>query len=399
MKKILLYFSASLLVYNTGLFAQISFWDSKDAYLGETPPGDTPRIFAPGKLADTPYYSNDRLVFSPDGKEIYYGVNTKWYDGTNQKLKYFKYEDGKWNGPFTLMEHYNTQIFSMDGKTMYLMGGPDPNNLNYSRRTDNGWAPPRNWGSHNTILYDFTPTISGQIYGATSNFTGEPKRPGNFDVCTMTISGKDTIVKTLGVPVNAPGWNGDFFIAPDESYLIISAKESKDYECELYISYRKPNRSWTNPKSLGQLINGDVSHRWGVTVTPDNLYMFYTYGETEKLTAIYWVRFDKLLEKLKHTNFEPYVKDSLTDQSTNVNNPFTFKLNPDHFYDDDGNNTLKYSATSPDGSPLSAWLKFDKSKMLLSGTPKVTGVYKIKVIATDPAGAKAESVFSLTVID
>jgi Putative Ig domain len=383
----------------SGLFAQSNFWDSKDAYLGEMPPGDTPKIFAPGKLLDSGYFSCDRLIFSQDGKEIYYGTNTKWYDGTDQKIKCVRFENGRWSQPFVVYKHYNTQVFSIDGKTMYTLGGPDQAVLWQSQRTEKGWETPAPYIAHTHPLYDFVPTASGQIYGATNDFTGSPKRPGNFDVCMMTISGKDTAVKTLGVPINAAGWNGDFYISPDESYLIISDKETKDYECQLYISYRKGDHSWTNPKSLGPLINSEVSHRWGVTISPDNKYLFYTFGETPKATAIYWVRFDRLLESLRHSNFEPYVKDSIPDASVSVNQNFSIKLSEQTFYDDDGNNSLKYQASLADDRSLPDWIKFDPRTLTLSGNAPSPGETKIKITATDPANSRAVSIFFLKAIN
>ncbi len=51
--------------------------------------------------------------------------------------------------------------------------------------------------------------------------------------------------------------------------------------------------------SLGPLINDGVAHRWGEYVTPDKTYLFYSRGTSEKDCAIYWVRFDRLLETLR----------------------------------------------------------------------------------------------------
>ena len=41
-------------------------------YLGQTPPGSEPELFAPG-LVSTGFYERDLLI-SPDGDEIYYGL-------------------------------------------------------------------------------------------------------------------------------------------------------------------------------------------------------------------------------------------------------------------------------------------------------------------------------------
>ena len=81
--------------------------------------------------------------------------------------------------------------------------------------------------------------------------------------------------------------------------MIVSAKETKTNECELYISFRKPDQTWTVPVSLGPKINDGLAHRWGQYVTPDGKYLFYSHGTSAKDCAIYWVRFDTLLKDLR----------------------------------------------------------------------------------------------------
>ncbi len=67
------------------------------------------------------------------------------------------------------------------------------------------------------------------------------------------------------------------------------------------------------------------------------------------------------------------------------------------FYDDDGDNTLSYSATSGDGGALPAWLTFDMKRRTLSGTPQQTGPFLIQVTATDTAKATAVCTFPVKV--
>ena len=81
--------------------------------------------------------------------------------------------------------------------------------------------------------------------------------------------------------------------------MIVSAKETKDFNSELYISFRRTDRTWTIPLSLGPKINQGMAHRWGQYVSPDGKYLFYSYGTSEKDCAIYWVRFDSLLTRLR----------------------------------------------------------------------------------------------------
>jgi hypothetical protein len=119
-----------------------------------------------------------------------------------------------------------------------------------------------------------------------------------FFFSTLAITDKGTTIKSLRRPINEPGFNGDFYVALDESYMIVSAKETKTYESELYISFRTADATWTAPVSLGPKINDGLAHRWGQYVTPDGKYLFYTRGTSEKDCAISWVRFDELLKKL-----------------------------------------------------------------------------------------------------
>ena len=91
-------------------------------------------------------------------------------------------------------------------------------------------------------------------------------------------------------------------------------------------------------------INNGLAHRWGEYVTPNNKYLFYSYGHGPQDCALYWVRFDDLLEDLRHTNFEPYTRDSILMQTAKPNQLFSFTVSDDVFYDDDGNGTLSYSA-------------------------------------------------------
>jgi len=280
------------------LHAKKSFWDSRKAYLGQPRPSDTPRIFAPGLLADPGTIVMDRVAFSSDGKEFYYQQSDRWYSLKNYKLKVFKYDGSKWEGPTVVNEHFYAPVFSIDGNVLYL-AGEKSNQVLMAKRTNDGWSAPAVFLEEPHGLYGYMPTASGNAYVG-SDADAEDKKNGitsSFSKLTTT-DGRATI-KSLGTPLNEPGYNGDFYVAPDESYMIVSAKESKSGECELYISFRKSDSTWTTPVSLGPKINDGVAHRWGEYVTPDGKYLFYSHGTSAKDCAIYWVRFDTLLASLR----------------------------------------------------------------------------------------------------
>jgi len=283
---------AVLLLLTTTLVcrAQADFWNSAHAYLGQTPPGDTPKIFAPDLLPDTGI-AMDRVAWSADGKEFYYCNALKWFSAGTNKIKYFKYTDRQWKGPFVLTDQYYAPTFSLDDNTLYLQ--LNSGEVWQSKRKGKGWSKPELYLKKEYGLYDFMPVQSGAFYVGSNGNQGSRKDWSTYDFCKFTMSAKDTTIQSLGAPLNTPGFDGDFFIARDESYIIISAKETKDFECELYISYRQKDGSWSTPESMGPLINNGTAHRWGQYVTPDNKYLFYTQGTSEKECHIYWVRFHK----------------------------------------------------------------------------------------------------------
>ncbi len=295
-----------VLLLSAQLFAQSNFWKSKNAYLGQTPPSDTPKIFAKGMFADTGSWAGDRVAFSADGKEFYYGHAKDWFTSKN-KIEYFKFTNGKWKGPMLLTEHAYAPTFAMDGKTFYLQG-KGKGSVWQTHRTKDGWSEPEPYMTKKYGLYDFSPTLSGNMYVGSNGNQGDIKDWSTYNFCRITVLNGDTVIKSLGIPINAPGFNGDFYIAPDESYMIISDKETEDFKAELYISFHKADDTWTNPKTLGPLINNGMADRWGEYVSPDHKYLFYTQGTSAKSCYIYWVRFDKMLKRLRLSNFEPYVK-------------------------------------------------------------------------------------------
>jgi hypothetical protein len=281
------------------LHAQTSIWDTKDAYLGQKPPGDTPEPFGVNILARADTFAFDRVAFSDDGKEFYYPSNNTWFDGKAAKVRYFKFENGKWNGPFVLNEHYYAPTFSVDNNTLYLLGGQGDGKHSFvwqSHRTTNGWSEPELYLKKDYGLYDFMPTSSGACYVGSNVHPGKRTDFSDYDISELKMSATDTTIRSLGTPMNTSGFEGDFFVARNESYIILSAKETKDFECELWISFHKKDSTWTAPVSLGEKINNGIAHRWGEYVTPDGKYLFYSTGHSPKDCHLAWVRFDRLLE-------------------------------------------------------------------------------------------------------
>jgi VCBS repeat-containing protein len=104
---------------------------------------------------------------------------------------------------------------------------------------------------------------------------------------------------------------------------------------------------------------------------------------------------------LNGTNDAPINAKAISKQTIGEGQPWQFTLPPDTFQDVDAGDKLTYTATLGNGKPLPNWLKLNHLTGELSGTPdgKAAGKYDIKIVATDTAGATANTTFNLKVLD
>ena len=302
MKKLIFPLVVLIITFYACRAQQKNFWNSTDAYLGQISPNDTPKVFADKMLVPDSGMAMDRCAFSADGKEFYYLKAQHWFNSKGSKLRYFKYDGKKWQGPFDFLSNgYYAPTFSPTGRDLYLIGGPQDGVHSFVwiiHRTAEGWTSPGIYLKKDYGLYDFMQTRSGTCYVGSNAHQGNRKNYQTYDFCSIRFNGKDTVIESLGPTINTPGFDGDFYVAPDESYMVISYKEKPDYECELGITFRKTDHTWSAPINLGPLINNGDAHRWGEYVSPDGKYLFYSKGTSEKDCHLYWVRFDKLKKRL-----------------------------------------------------------------------------------------------------
>lgn len=84
-------------------------------------------------------------------------------------------------------------------------------------------------------------------------------------------------------------------------------------------------------------------------------------------------------------NSPPFINETLKTQYAIQNIPFALKLSKNLFVDPD-NQPIKVSAMVSPQLPLPAWLSFDTTTNILSGTPQQTdtGTLILEFFATDP---------------
>ncbi len=362
-------------------------------YLGQVPPGYMPKIFVlPVNGSLRPI---ERITISNDGKEIFYGqLNT--YPPSVSKVLYYRYNENRWQVSEELFSGYVAPALSPNDSIIFLLKSItyDRAETYFSRRTVSGWSTPEKMFYFSQQSHYTQSTSMNNIYIST-NFPGSALR----DVGKVIISGADTSVMSIGMPVNTTLDESDFFIARDESY-IIHARHSPGVAGDLLISYKKVNGSWTNSKSLGSHINyPNPTWEYGPFVTQDNKYLFFTRGDNAWNSYFtYWCRIDNIIDSLKYTNFVPYLKNQIPNQTDTVGKLFNYTFPDSTFIDDDGNNTLTYSASLSNGTPLPSWLSFDSVSRTFSGTISPVQSISIKVTATDTAGTSAYCSFTLNII-
>ncbi|NVO20169.1 MAG: T9SS type A sorting domain-containing protein [Bacteroidetes bacterium] len=354
-------------------------------YLGQTLPGNVPQIFhlavAPGSFAA------ERIAISNDNKELFYSGIHNYYPITGDTVRYYRYTADHWTGPFNLFNDYCAPALTVSGDTMFIQN-PEVESF-YSIKSSAGWTNPQRFLSNLNTAHYVQVTNNGNYYTSSIPDTGI----GAKDWCRLDLNMPDSAAVSLGLPLNTTGDNLDFFVPKDESFMILSKGGMK-------ISYHKDDGNWTNPKSLGDLINFG-SGNWGPYVSADNKYLFYTTGILPDYsdTYVYWVRIDSLMDSLRYTNYVPYLKNFIPQQYGYVGQQFTFTIPDSTFIDDDGNNTLTYSAKLTNGSPLPGWLSFDSITAAFSGKPNTIQSLNIRIKATDDAGAFIYTIFKIVVLE
>jgi hypothetical protein len=364
-------------------------------YFGLTPPGDTAVIFAPGIISMNGH-SKTYITFTPDGNECYF---SEWAaDFSTAKIFYTKRENNIWSpqveAPFSVGNYVACPFLTSDGSKLYFNSGGTPD-IWMVQRTDSGWSDhqvlpaPINTSSY--WDYAYSETTDGRAYIASNRPGGQ----GAHDIWRIiNIPEQPSQVVNLGPAVNSSATDYCPYVAPDGSYLLfVSERPGGHTGSDIYVTFNKGIDEWTSSINLEKSgarinINGGCADP---TLSPDGHYLFFSRDGN-----IYWVNAE-IIDKLRNSNFIPYLRTQIPDQGDTVGHLLNYQFPETTFIDDDGNNTLTYSAKLSSGLSLPSWLVFDSTTRTFSGTPVATGVVTIKVTATDTAKASVSCQFKMRV--
>lgn len=284
----------------------------KGPYLGQKLPGLTPEIFAPEIFSKIHPEWAFCTEFTPDGNEFYFSECDTSQD--IDRIMCMKRIENTWTKPevvsFSGEYNDNDQRLSPDGNIIFwrswrpLPGNKSPEKHSviwFAIKTEDGWseASPIKYGNNYLIASYPSITKNGILYFSTR----KNLEKGKSDIYSSPFKdGYCDIPKSLGNTINTEYTEGDLYVAPDESFLIVSCwhRPGNKGESDLYISFRDRNGTWSKLINMGEPINTENNENCP-SLSPDGKYFFYMSANVNKKppeTFTYWIEAG-IIEKLK----------------------------------------------------------------------------------------------------
>ena len=254
-------------------------------YLGQTPPGNIPVIFAKGVISKGNIHS--RLVISPDGKEMFWTAFTALSPEGVSRIMYTSDQNGKWTNPqivpFAADVMTSGPLFSPEGKKLFFNSTAEINHgwkTKYVEKNDSGWSELKVDGFMPKLSSSFTQSGMAYFSGV---MEGKPWNSGVF--CARYSDAGYTDIQALSLAINSPLIDYTPFISPEGDYLLFSSsRPSVDEEMFLHISFKNSDGTWTTPERMNEKMGFSGRARFP-SISPDGKYIFFCGDDGN----IYWV--------------------------------------------------------------------------------------------------------------
>ncbi|WP_445629599.1 putative Ig domain-containing protein [Nostoc sp. DSM 114167] len=244
--------------------------------------------------------------------------------------------------------------------------------------------------------------FTGAVVAASDNLTGSTALGGDWELEVST----GAIVPTLAFQPEVMAVYASVLTAPVLSKAIVDQKATPG----ILFSFTVPDDIFTDPDVGDSLtytatLDNDTPLPTGLKFNATTKTFSGTPENTDvgslniKVTAKD-VGGETTSDVFKLTvDTPPVLSKAIADQQATQGVLFSFTVPDDTFTDPDVGNTLTYTATLPDDTPLPTGLKFDAATRTFSGTPENedVGSINIKVTAQDFAGEQASDVFKITI--
>ena len=337
--------------------------DSID-YFGQTPPGDTAVVFAPGVIS-TEGNNEHTLSVSHDGTEIYFTRDPASSSGRTFMVR--KTEEG-WSQPE--QTHFNGReaIFSASGDKL-LYNDSDIWEINYAENPLG--EPSKLTGTINTSKHEYYARISSneKLY-----FSRIDNDYAHIYCCELQDSEYVSEV-ILPEEINQNGChNYHPFISPDEDFILFNSQKTGGYGgADIYVSFKNDDGYWLPAVNLGETVNSSL-YDLCPTLSPDGKYLFFTrYNGVISEGNIYWVS-TSIIDDLKEIALSTSIQESERVQLQIFPNPASQTIQIKGI--DMLLNKTSYKLTDLNGKTIKQG-KLDAETIDISGLHK--GVYMLRL--------------------
>lgn len=260
-------------------------------YFGQTPPGDSAVIFAPGIISLTNRLEGN-ITFSPDGKECFFTVHGLNY--SSYKIYHTKRQDSTWSpqveAPFFVGQNNCNPFFSRDGRGLYFdsqirKSGTNGRDIWMVQHTEGGWSDPQKLPS--PINSDYYDGYCSETSDSTVYFTSNRPSGQGFDIWrTRRMPDGSVQPENLGKTVNSESYDYCPCVSPDGSFLIFVSVRSGGPD--LYVVFNDGKAGWTAPVNINRI--NTSAEEADPSLSPDGRYLFFTRGHGGvEPQDIYWV--------------------------------------------------------------------------------------------------------------
>lgn len=259
----------------------------KGPYLGQTLPGMTPELFAPG-VVSTNMYERD-VVVSPDGKEIYFGVS---YGGWTT-IAVTRLVNGRWTQPeiasYAADPHYFyfEPAMTPDGQRMYFLctiprAGQEPapgwthqNIWAADRKPDGSWTAPFDPGApiNSDAHHSYFPSVARNrnLY-----FTRSDKGTTQASIYRCEwVDGRYADPERVSLSTD----DRVFFnacISPDEDFLIVCTPKKDNPELMgYYVFFRREDGGWREGICLDDVLDMKETRALSPSISSDGQVFFF----------------------------------------------------------------------------------------------------------------------------
>lgn len=259
-------------------------------YLGQTPPGDKPVLFAEGTVSSV-FFDHSAPNFSAEGDELYW---SPVYTSRGDFIYSMKQVDGNWTSPqiepfCRIGGTYMYPTLSYDGKRLFFasdeaLPGQEAGkemNIWFVERERNGWSSPQLVGFPEGAEYGISVAENGNLYFMALYEEGE----GSADIYVSEfLDGAYSKPQNLGPAINSPSYEDEPYIDPQERFLLFASLRPGNGR--IFLS-RNNSGEWQEAFDFSERIpnKGDVRFP---QISRDGRYLFFA-SNANGNWDIYWM--------------------------------------------------------------------------------------------------------------